>query len=96
MTVDDRPGPGVAAAAARSGPRHAAFVYRHSPDSVASVASFVREGLSRREAVSICVSAPLVGLLHQALDERRPPAAYLDMAGLGRNPGRIISLVLRT
>jgi anti-sigma regulatory factor (Ser/Thr protein kinase) len=94
MTVDDRPGAGAAWAAARSGPLHAASFCRHSPDSVASVASFVQEGLSRREAVSICVSAPLAGLLRQALDERWPPAAYIDMAELGRNPGRIIPAML--
>jgi hypothetical protein len=94
MTVDDRPGTGAASAAARSGPLHAASIYRHSPDSVASVASFVQEGLSRREAVSVCVSAPLAGLLRQALDERWSPAAYIDMAELGRNPGRIIPAML--
>ncbi len=80
--------------AAHRGPDHTAFIYRHNPDSLASVASYALEGLRHGEAVSVCVSAPLASVLRQALGEGTPYAAYFDMAELGRNPGRIIPAML--
>jgi anti-sigma regulatory factor (Ser/Thr protein kinase) len=91
MTAEDQPGP---EAEDDPGPDHAALVYRHSPDGLASAMSFVREGLALGEAVWIGVSAPLASLFRRALDEREPRAAYFDMAELGRNPGRIIPAML--
>jgi hypothetical protein len=94
MTAEDRPCSGAEAADADPGPLHAAFIHRHGADGVASVVAFVREGLARRDAVSVGVPAPLGRLLRQALGERAPRAAFFDMAELGRNPGRIIPAML--
>jgi anti-sigma regulatory factor (Ser/Thr protein kinase) len=94
MTAEARPGSGADAAEADHGPLHAAFIYRHGPNSMASVASFARDGLAHGDGVWIGVSAPLGNLLRQALGECGPRTAFFDMAEVGRNPGRIIPAML--
>ena len=66
MTAEARPGSGADTAEADHGPLHAAFIYRLGPNSMASVASFARDGLAHGDGVWIGVSAPLGNLLRQA------------------------------
>jgi anti-sigma regulatory factor (Ser/Thr protein kinase) len=93
MTAGDKPSPAAAGTAVHPGSQHAAAIYRHGADGMASVVSFAREGFTRGDAVSIGVSAPLGRLVRRALGER-PHLAIFDMAGLGHNPGRIIPAML--
>lgn len=94
LTAPDLPGAGTADVGARPGSLHAASMYRHSAESVASAAAFVQQGLAYGDAVSIGVSAPLARMLRQALTDRGRGAAFFDMLELGRNPGRIIPAML--
>jgi anti-sigma regulatory factor (Ser/Thr protein kinase) len=73
------------------GLRHQALAYRGSAECLASVLSFVRDGLRRDEAVSVGVGRPVTRLLRQALPDEEPRIAFTDMTELGRNPGRIIA-----
>jgi anti-sigma regulatory factor (Ser/Thr protein kinase) len=76
------------------GPSHAALVRPCSPERTAFVADFVRQGLTRDEAVSIGVSAEESETLRQALGDRGAQAAFFDVGEVGRNPGRIIPAML--
>lgn len=78
---------------AASGLRHQALVWRDAADSLQSVLTFVRDGISRSEPVSVCVRAALGGALAQVL-HRQPLVAFFDMAQVGRNPGRLIPAML--
>ena len=85
---------GLAAGMNRRGPLHAALVGPRSAERGDLVAAFVRQGLACGEAVSIGVSAPDSEMLRQALGDRAAQVAIVDMAELGRNPGRIIPAML--
>jgi anti-sigma regulatory factor (Ser/Thr protein kinase) len=76
------------------GTGHQALVYQDVAACAASVISFVKDGLTRQEPVSIGVSVPVGARLRQALSRRWPGIAFFDMTELGRNPGRIIPAML--
>jgi anti-sigma regulatory factor (Ser/Thr protein kinase) len=77
--------------AAEAGLRHQALTYRGSADCLASVLSYVQNGLTQGEAVSVGIGRPVTRLLRQALRGEGPHLAFTDMPELGRNPGRIIA-----
>lgn len=77
-----------------AGIRHEALIYRGSADWLASVHSFVQEGLTHGEPVSAGLSAPAGALLRKALLDLWPRVEFFDMTALGRNPGRIIPAML--
>jgi anti-sigma regulatory factor (Ser/Thr protein kinase) len=78
---------------AAPGFQHQALLCRDRADCLGSALSFVHDGASRDEAISIGVSAPLSTPLRDALG-RSPHIAFFDMTELGRNPRRIISAML--
>jgi len=51
---------------------------------------FLREGLERGEPAMVAVRAEQIRALRGALGEAADPIRFVDMAELGRNPGRII------
>jgi hypothetical protein len=73
---------------------HATLVGPSGPERTASVADFVRQGLARGEAVSIGVPDHESETLRQALGARKEEAAFFDVVDVGRNPGRIIPVML--
>ena len=88
MTTDvlDRRQPFV-----EDGFRHEALLYRGRDEFVASVASFVLDGVAAGEPVLVVVDAPKI----EALRQRLGPMAgdevlFADMARVGTNPARII------
>jgi hypothetical protein len=86
-----RSGVPVAAGIAREDLRHQALAYRGSADCLASVLSFVQNGLTQGEAVSIGTGRSVTRLLRRALGDEGPHVAFTDMTELGRTPGRIIA-----
>jgi anti-sigma regulatory factor (Ser/Thr protein kinase) len=71
---------------------HEAYFYRTMADFVAAAKPFVEEGLSAGEAVLVAVSAPQIEALRPALG-RDHDVTFADMARMGRNPGRIMSVL---
>jgi anti-sigma regulatory factor (Ser/Thr protein kinase) len=76
-----------------AGLRHQALLCRGPADCIASVLTFIRDGLARAEPVSVGLSAGLGGPLRDLLAGERA-VTYFDMRELGRNPGRIIPAML--
>jgi anti-sigma regulatory factor (Ser/Thr protein kinase) len=70
---------------------HEAYFYRTMAEFVAAALPFVEEGLVTGEAVLVAVSAPQIDALDSALGPDHG-VTFADMARLGRNPGRIISV----
>jgi anti-sigma regulatory factor (Ser/Thr protein kinase) len=76
-----------------SGLRHSALTWRRGSGWADAVARFITDGVSRREPVSVGVSAMAAALLRERLDDA-PLVDFFDMTRLGRNPGRIIGAML--
>jgi anti-sigma regulatory factor (Ser/Thr protein kinase) len=70
--------------------RHEAFVYRDDDQYVRGTAGYVREGLEAGEAVLVAALAPRAALLREALGGSAAAVEFLDLALLGRNPGRLL------
>jgi len=70
--------------------RHEAFIYRGREQFVRGVAAFVAAGAD--EAVLVAVDGAHVALLREALDGHAAPVEFLDLAQIGPNPGRIVSV----
>lgn len=73
---------------------HEALLYRDADDYLAGIVPFVSGALDAAEPVLVAVPPANLALLRDALG---PPAAqvnFLDMAEVGRNPGRILPAVL--
>ena len=70
--------------------RHEAFVYRGDEQFVRGVAAFVAEGAD--EAVLVAATGPHAALLREALVGHASAVEFLDLADLGPNPGRIVSV----
>ena len=71
--------------------RHCALFYQDPADSLTAVLDFVRDGLARRDPVSIAVSGPTALLLRRAVGDEQSGVEFHEMAELGRNPSRILS-----
>lgn len=72
--------------------RHEALFYSGAGEFVERTLAFVEGGLSAREPVIVLVVEPKIELLRKALGRRADKVLWADMAEIGRNPGRIISV----
>jgi len=72
--------------------RHEALFYSGQTEFVARTSAFVRDGLDRDEPVLALVVAAKIELLRAELGCEADRVFWADMAGVGRNPGRIISV----
>jgi anti-sigma regulatory factor (Ser/Thr protein kinase) len=73
---------------------HQALLYRDHAEYLDGIWSFIGPGLGAGEPVAIAVPAPKLRLVRERLgDECCAQAELLDMAELGRNPGRIIPAI---
>jgi anti-sigma regulatory factor (Ser/Thr protein kinase) len=79
-------------AAPENGFQHEALFYRDDDDFLAGLLPFVREGLERDEVVVVAEPRARLDLLRDALGDDAPAVELLDMAEVGRNPGRIIGV----
>lgn len=70
--------------------RHEALFYAGDDEFVARCGSFVREGLDAGESVLVLVIPRKIELLRSALGNDANRVVFGDMAGIGRNPSRII------
>ncbi|GGR94835.1 anti-sigma regulatory factor [Streptomyces humidus] len=75
---------------------HPALLYRGEREYVDRTVSFVQEGLDLGEPVAVAVPGPNLELIRTALGADAEGVLLLDMARVGRNPGRIIPGVLRS
>jgi anti-sigma regulatory factor (Ser/Thr protein kinase) len=73
--------------------RHQAAYYDGPKDFLPAVLPFVQEGLDGGEPVLAIVPGPAAALLETGLDGQRDSVTFSDMGQLGRNPGRIISVM---
>jgi anti-sigma regulatory factor (Ser/Thr protein kinase) len=82
---------GVRCTAVATGFRHEALFYAGDAGFMAGIVPFAREALAAEAAILIAVSARRIALLRDALGADAEGIAFIDMAELGRNPGRIIA-----
>jgi anti-sigma regulatory factor (Ser/Thr protein kinase) len=78
--------------AAPVGFEHEALFYRNEADFLAGVVPFVREGLTRGEAVLVAEPSHRLGLLRDALGDDAQAVTFVDMEAIGANPARIIGV----
>jgi anti-sigma regulatory factor (Ser/Thr protein kinase) len=71
--------------------RHEALFYADGDEYVAGTVPFAQEALAADEPLLIAVGAGKRRVIEDALGAEAHRAAFVDMAVLGRNPGRIIS-----
>ena len=74
---------------------HPALFYRSAADFLDKIVPFVTDGLTGGHAVAVAVPAARLRLLSDALGDAARRVTMLDMTREGRNPGRIIAMVLR-
>jgi anti-sigma regulatory factor (Ser/Thr protein kinase) len=70
--------------------RHEALLYSGDREFVAAVAPFIRDGVTRGDAVLVVVDGPKIAGLRAALDDHRDAVAFADTRGVGHNPARIM------
>lgn len=70
--------------------RHEALLYAGPDDFVARVGPFIRDGLTVDEPVLVVVVGGKIELLRSELGAAAEQVRFIDMAKVGRNPGRII------
>jgi len=73
---------------------HQALFYSGDDEYLAGISEFIDPALDRGEPVAIAVPGPKLALLRSELGDRLAPIELLDMFELGRNPARIIPVVL--
>jgi len=73
---------------------HQALFYSGTDEYLAGISEFIDPALDRDEPVAIAVPAPKLELLRSELGDRMAPIELLDMFELGKNPARIIPIVL--
>jgi anti-sigma regulatory factor (Ser/Thr protein kinase) len=70
--------------------RHKALFYDGADDFVRAVLPFVRGGVAAGEPVLVAVEEPKIATLREALGADAGGVEFVEMRGLGRNPGCII------
>jgi anti-sigma regulatory factor (Ser/Thr protein kinase) len=70
--------------------QHEALLYEGRDGFLTHTLRFLREGLDLGEPMLVAVGAEKGSLLREALGEPADEVQFVDMAQLGRNPGRII------
>ena len=73
---------------------HPALLYRDAGEYLAGTVPFIQDGLAAGEPVAVAVPAPNLALLRDALGSDANRVQLRDMAVAGRNPGRILPMVL--
>ncbi len=75
---------------------HTALLYRGAVEYLAAVVPFVREGVLAGEAVTVVAPVDNLALVRDgcAAEGLAEQVRWLDMAEVGRNPGRIVPAVL--
>ncbi|GAA2445963.1 sensor histidine kinase [Streptomyces macrosporus] len=71
---------------------HPALFYRDVDEYVREVGGFVRAALRAGEPVLVAVPGPRLAALRRSLTEA-PDVTWADMTDVGRNPGRILSML---
>jgi anti-sigma regulatory factor (Ser/Thr protein kinase) len=84
----------TAASSVRSPFAHTALFYRDDAEYLAGVVPFIMKGLAAEEPVSVAVPGDRLTLLRAELGAATDDMTLLDMTDVGRNPGRIIPVVL--
>jgi hypothetical protein len=74
---------------------HPALFYRSDAEYLAALVPFITDGLDGGQPVAVAVPGARLELLRDALGDTARHVTMLDMAEVGRNPGRIIARVLR-
>jgi anti-sigma regulatory factor (Ser/Thr protein kinase) len=69
---------------------HAALVYGGQEQFAAAVVPFLREGIDAGEPTMVAVGAERTASLREGLGAAADEVRFVDMADVGRNPGRII------
>jgi anti-sigma regulatory factor (Ser/Thr protein kinase) len=82
----------VLSGAPPAGFEHEAFFYRSEHEFLDGVLPFVREGLTRGEAVVVALPRPRLDRLRAALADDAGRVELLDMEEVGANPARIIAV----
>lgn len=72
--------------------RHEALIHSGEAGFLAGTLPFIREGVEREEPVLVAVAAAKIELLRHGLGRHADSVHWIDMAGIGRNPARIIPL----
>jgi anti-sigma regulatory factor (Ser/Thr protein kinase) len=72
--------------------RHEAFLYRTAEAFVDGVGAFVRDGLTDEDLVVVAEPQERLGPLRDALGADADRVRFLDMAGIGANPARILGV----
>ena len=69
---------------------HAALLYAGEAEFVSGTVPFIRQGLDAGEAVLVAVGGARIELLQRELGRAAGAVDWMDMAGVGVNPARII------
>lgn len=77
---------------AKGGFRHEALLYAGEEAFVEATVAFIVDGLARNEPVMVAVNKRKIGLLESNLGWDGHWVDFVDMAQVGTNPGRIISV----
>jgi anti-sigma regulatory factor (Ser/Thr protein kinase) len=73
---------------------HEAFLYADSDEYTEGTSRFIRAGLDADDVVLVAVPAANAQLIQSSLGRQAQQVQFLDMALVGRNPGRIIPVWL--
>lgn len=74
---------------------HPALFYASDEEYLAALVPFIAEGVTRDQPVAVAVPAARLEMLRSAVHDVADRVTWVDMTRAGRNPGRIIPLVLR-
>jgi hypothetical protein len=72
--------------------RHEALIHSGEAGFLAGTLPFIREGLEREEPVMVAVAVAKIDVMRSSLGPDSASVHWIDMAGIGRNPARIIPL----
>ncbi|WP_213452571.1 sensor histidine kinase [Rhizomonospora bruguierae] len=73
---------------------HEALLYRDAEDYLAGTVPFISDALAAAEPVLVAVPGENLTLLREALGAAAGGITFMDMAEVGRNPGRILPWVM--
>lgn len=73
---------------------HEALFYPHAEEYVSRILAFLREGLELAEPGLVAVPGEHLNLLRSVMGSDAQRVRFVDMAEVGRNPGRIIPALL--
>lgn len=74
---------------------HPALFYASDEEYLDALAPFIAEGLAENQPVAVAVPAARLAMLRSTAGDAADDVTWIDMTEAGRNPGRIIPLVLR-